>query len=49
MKKRRLINNGTLYNRKCYLPRKVVPVIEMIGNKKIEVDKYTERTEEIGR
>jgi radical SAM protein with 4Fe4S-binding SPASM domain len=35
--------------KQCYLPRKVAPVIEMIGSKKIEVDKYTERTEEIGR
>lgn len=24
------------------------PAIEMIGNKKIKVDKYTSRTEEIG-
>lgn len=34
--------------KECYLPRKTVPVIEMIGNKKIVVDKYTSRTEEIG-
>jgi radical SAM protein with 4Fe4S-binding SPASM domain len=35
--------------KECYLPRKTVPVIEMVGNKKIAVDKYAGRTEEIGR
>ena len=32
----------------CYYPRKTQPVIENIGDKKIVVDKYTKRTEEIG-
>lgn len=32
----------------CFLPRKVKPVVEHIGNKKIIVEKYTKRTEEIG-
>jgi len=34
---------------KCYLPRKTQPVVEGIGTKKIEVDKYTGRVEEIGK
>jgi MoaA/NifB/PqqE/SkfB family radical SAM enzyme len=34
---------------KCYLPRKTQPVMERVGTKKIEVDKYTGRTEEIGK
>lgn len=32
----------------CFLPRKVQPVVESIGDKKIIVEKYTRRTEEIG-
>lgn len=32
----------------CFLPRKVEPVIEKIGNREILVEKYTKRTEEIG-
>jgi len=35
--------------KKCYLPRKTKPEIEVIGDKKILVDKYTHRTEEIGK
>ena len=33
----------------CFLPRKVEPVVEHFGNRKITVDKYTGRTEEIGK
>lgn len=32
----------------CFLPRKVEPVIEQFGDRKIVVEKYTRRTEEIG-
>lgn len=32
----------------CFLPRKVEPVIEHIGNKKFVMGKYINRTEEIG-
>ena len=35
--------------RECFLPRKTVSVIEKIGNKKIIVEKYTGRTEEVGK
>ncbi|MFC1951531.1 radical SAM/SPASM domain-containing protein [Chloroflexota bacterium] len=34
---------------KCYLPRKTQPVVERIGGRKIEVEKYIGRVEEIGR
>ena len=34
---------------KCYLPRKTQPVVERIGDRKIEVEKYTGRVEEIGK
>lgn len=33
----------------CFLPRKVEPVVEHFGGKKIVVEKYTGRTEEIGK
>jgi hypothetical protein len=32
----------------CFLPRKSEPVIEQFGDRKIVVEKYTKRTEEIG-
>lgn len=32
----------------CFLPRKVEPVTEYIGEEKLIVEKYTKRTEEIG-
>ena len=32
----------------CFLPRKVEPVNEFIGDRKIRVEKYTKRTQEIG-
>lgn len=35
--------------KKCYLPRKTRPVAEKIGKKTIWVNKYTGRTEQIGR
>lgn len=35
--------------KKCFLPRKTMPVAERIGEKKIIVDKYVGRTEEIGK
>jgi radical SAM protein with 4Fe4S-binding SPASM domain len=34
--------------KKCYLPRKTISVAEKIGNKKVFVDKYIGRTENIG-
>jgi MoaA/NifB/PqqE/SkfB family radical SAM enzyme len=34
---------------KCYLPRKTQPVAERIGDREIEVEKYTGRVEEIGK
>ncbi len=34
---------------KCYLPRKTQPVMERVGEKKILVEKYTGRVEEIGK
>ena len=34
---------------KCYLPRKTQSVVERIGDRKIEVEKYIGRVEEIGR
>ena len=33
----------------CFLPRKVEPVIEHIGGRKIIVEKYTKRPQEIGK
>jgi MoaA/NifB/PqqE/SkfB family radical SAM enzyme len=33
----------------CYLPRRSEPVVEYIGEQKIIVDKFTRRTEEIGK
>ncbi|MBA7661815.1 GTP 3',8-cyclase [subsurface metagenome] len=35
--------------KKCFLPRKTQPTVEKIGNKKIEVEKYIGRAEEIGK
>jgi hypothetical protein len=32
----------------CFLPRKVEPAVEFIGNRSLIVEKYTKRTEEIG-
>ncbi len=34
--------------KECYLPRKTVPVVETIGNRKLVINKYIGRTEEIG-
>ncbi|MFH1820694.1 MAG: radical SAM/SPASM domain-containing protein [Candidatus Nealsonbacteria bacterium] len=34
---------------KCYLPRKTISTVGNIGQKKVSVDKYTGRTEEIGQ
>lgn len=34
--------------KKCFLPRKTQPTVERIGSKRIEVEKYTGRVEEIG-
>jgi radical SAM protein with 4Fe4S-binding SPASM domain len=35
--------------RECFVPRKTVPVIDDLGDRKIVIDKYTGRTEEIGK
>ena len=35
--------------RECFVPRKTVPVIETIGSKKIVVEKYTGRSDEVGK
>ncbi len=35
--------------RRCYLPRKTRPVLEDIGDKKIIIEKYTKRADEVGK
>ncbi|MFC2004455.1 radical SAM/SPASM domain-containing protein [Chloroflexota bacterium] len=35
--------------KECYLPRKTVPVVETIGDRKLVINKYIDRTEEIGK
>jgi hypothetical protein len=34
---------------KCYLPRRTQPEMERMGERKILVEKYTGRVEEIGK
>jgi len=35
--------------KRCFLPRKVEPVVEDLGRKKVIIEKYTKRIEEIGK
>ncbi|MDD5108768.1 MAG: radical SAM protein [Candidatus Omnitrophica bacterium] len=35
--------------KRCFLPRKVEPIVENFGGKKVIVEKYTKRIEEIGK
>lgn len=35
--------------KRCFLPRKAESVVEYLGDKKVVVEKYTNRTEEIGK